>query len=141
MLHFLFRAEHNIANALTEVRLGVSDESDVLNGATVSKLCSKLLLTDNKGQVSDEDASSEILPRVDASVSATSRDCFELALLLVQTSAYGVYSKVLRVEFHLVKLDLGLLSGRGFFVEHVCVLAVLISAVIFQDNFGALGLF
>jgi len=72
MLHLLLRAEHHISNALPEVRLWVSDESDVFNGTTVSELRSELLLANDKGQVSYKDASGEVFPRVNASVAATS---------------------------------------------------------------------
>ena len=72
MLHLLLRAEHHISNALPEVCLWVSDESDVFNGTTVSELRSELLLANDKGQVSYKDASGEVFPRVNASVAATS---------------------------------------------------------------------
>jgi len=64
-----------------------------------------------------------------------------ISFLFSQTAANGVHSQVLRVEFDLVQLDLGVLGRRCLFVEHVCVLAVLLVAVIFHYNFGALGPF
>ena len=123
------------------MRLWISDQPDVLDGAACGELGPEFLLADNEGQISNEDGASEVFPGIHARVSTTSRDFLMLAFLLFESLTKCVDSQMFLHEKHLVELDLSLSSARSLAVENVGILAVLKVAEVFLDYFGALRLF
>ena len=120
--------------------LRIPDEADVLYGATGTELRSKVLLTDDEGQVPDEDRASEVLPRVHAGVATAARDLLVLTLLLVETLATGVHTQVSLLKQDLVELYFGCGGASCIPVQNVCVLVILELSELLLDNFGALWL-
>ena len=120
--------------------LRISDEPDVLYGATGTELRPEVLLTDDEGQVSDEDRPSEVFPRVHAGVATAARDLLVLTFLLVETLATCVHSQVSLLKQDLVELYFGHGGASCFPVQNVCVLVILELSELLLDNFGALWL-
>ena len=139
-LHLIFRFKHDVANTLTKVSLGVSDQSDIFYFATVDESSPQLFLTHNKRQVADENRLCKVLPRIYERVAATFRQDFLLSFLFSQGKSTCVHTNVSLFEKHLVEFDFGILTACFFFVKDVGILAVLKIAQLFRDNLCALRL-
>ena len=139
-LHLIFSFKHDVANTLSKVSLGVSDESDIFYFAAVDKSSPQFFLAHNKRQVADENRLCKVLPRIYEGVPATFRKHFFLSFLFSQGKSTSVHTNVSLFEKHLVEFDFGLLAARFFFVKDVGILAVLEIAQLFRDNLRALRL-
>lgn len=71
LVHAFFRVEHDVANTFANMSFWVSDEPYVFYLTALCKLFSKLFLTHNERQVTNEHSSCEVFPGIDAGIATT----------------------------------------------------------------------